>query len=90
MAEAEKEWEKKLKQVQSESEQRTKSARTGALIEAHEAHKSLLQQLFPEVTVACGSLDKRYEDWLEEFEGKAQKLLDVRRREVHADQLSDN
>lgn len=79
VAESEKKWEKKLELAQKESEQRTKSARTGALIEAHQAHKGLLQQLFPEVSVSCGSRD---EEWLEEFEGKAQTLIDARRKEV--------
>ena len=79
--EAEKKWEMKIKQAQSEFELKAKSSRTDALIEAHQVHSAILQKLFPEVSIVCVGEDED-EKWLEEFEEKAQKLMETRRKEV--------
>lgn len=64
----------KLKQVQERLEQSISSAKTKALQEAYADHRTLLQQLFPEVSVKdCD--DGKQQQWLEEFESKAQESL---------------
>ena len=77
---AEKESEKKLNQVQKQMELRASSAKAEALLEAYTNHRTLLQQLFPEVSV--GGCDGKQEQWLEEFEGKAQEILSSQKEEV--------
>ena len=77
---AEKLWENKLKEAQEMAEQRAKSARNEALVESYQSHRALLQQLFPEVSVEV--CDGKYMEWLDEFETKAQHLLDSTKEEV--------
>ncbi len=84
VAEEEKEWEKKLRQLQQDSEVRSKAARTEALQECHCAHKGAWKQLFPDVVV---SNSDHYERWLEEFEVKAKEYLDSRVCEVRTPTL---
>ena len=79
VAEEEKEWEKKLLQLQQASEQRAKTVRTDALHECHRAHQGAWQQVFPDVEVFCGD---HYEKWLEEFEAKAKAFVDSKKSEV--------
>ena len=82
-AEAEKSSEMKLKQAQEQAEQLASSAKTQALVEAYANHRALLQQLFPDVSVdRCGDDSGQQEQWLEEFEGKAQAILTHQREEV--------
>lgn len=78
--EAENEWEEKIKQVQEQVELRASSAKTEALVESYGNHKTLLQQLFPEVSVQ--GCDDKHQQWLERFETKAQEFMCGRKEEV--------
>jgi len=79
VVEEEKQWEKRLLQLQQDSEQRAKTVRTDALQECHRAHQGAWQQVFPEVQVSTGD---HYGKWLEEFEAKAKAFVDSRESEV--------
>lgn len=64
-------------------EQRASSAKAEAFLEAYADHRTLLGQLFPEVSVGdCD--DGKQEQWLEEFESKAQEILSGRKEEVRS------
>jgi hypothetical protein len=81
--EAENTWDMKLKQVQEQMEHSVSSAKAEGFLEAYNSHRTLLQQLFPEVSVAGGEGDvSKQESWLEEFEGKAQEIMSSRMEEV--------
>lgn len=77
---SEKSWEKKLKQAQEQVEVSATSAKTQALREAYESHRTLLQQLFPLLEVK--GCDGKYQQWLEKFETQAQDLIATREQEV--------
>ena len=80
--EADRKWGEEFQQAQNKSEQRVKSSTENALNEARHTHQRLLQKLFPEVSVACSGEADHWDEWLEEFAGEAQKLMEARLKEV--------
>lgn len=77
---AETAWDEKLKQVREKMEQSVSSAKVEAIQESYADHRTLLRQLLPEVSVKdCD--DGKQEQWLEEFESKAQEILGSRKEE---------
>lgn len=74
-----------MKEVQEQVELKAKTARSEATVEAYRSQQTFLQQLFPNVSVE--GCDGKYEEWLEQFEVKAQDVMEAREEEVNINAL---